>query len=184
MGSRLRNATVGVLLLAFTAPAHALDPMVMFLLSVAREVITASVRAQKAAPLLPVPETSTRYPGTSVEPADMRRVIDECFSYLSESQRGEIFEALHARLLNPKNAAVRTSTIEYFISRAVAVREAKQRLAGLSASERERLIIEFKVAVSTMPAEDAEQLAGLLRQRILPVPDELGAELLAAIDTR
>jgi hypothetical protein len=184
MGSRFRNAVLGVLLLAFAAPAQALDPMVMFLFSVAREVITAAARAQKAAPSLPVPEPSTRYPGTSVEPADMRRVIDECFSYLSGAQRTEIFEALHAQLMDPRNAAVRTSTIEYFVARAVAVREAKQRLAGLSASDRDRLVTEFKAAVSAMPPEDAEQLAGLLRQGILPVPDELGAQLLAAIDAR
>ncbi|TAN54228.1 MAG: hypothetical protein EPN19_07245 [Betaproteobacteria bacterium] len=183
MSRHLRNGMLVLLLSALAAPAQALDPMLMFLLSAAREVISAAARAEKT-PALPAPVATTRYPGTAVEPEDMRRLIDECFTYLSDAQRREIFDSLHAQLMDPKNAAVRGSMIEYFASRAAAVREAQLRLAKLSGPERDRLVTEFKVAVAAMTPEEAGALATLLRQGVLPVPGDLNDQLLAAIDAR
>lgn len=188
MGRRLRQAGLCVLLAVFAWPAHALDPVLMFLLSAARELIASAARERDRAPApaapVPAPLPSDRYPGTAVQPAQLRRVVDECFGYLSQAQRAEIFESLHATLLDPKNAAQRGAMIDYFITRAIAVREAQQRLAQLSGTEQERLVAEFGTAVAAMPREEAEQLAELLRRRVLPVPDELGTKLLAAISTR
>lgn len=159
--------------------------MLMFLLSVAKEVITAAARQKPAlAAPVPVPPEVTRYPGTAVEPEALKRLIDECFGYLSASQRREVFDSLHATLMDPKNAAARASMIDYFVSRAVAVREAQRRLAQLSAPEQDRLVAEFRTAVAELPPNEAEQLADLLRQGVLPVPDELGNKLLAAIVPR
>ena len=183
MSLRLRKSMLVLLLSALAGPAQALDPMLMFLLSAAREVISAAARAKRT-PALPTPAVTTRYPGTAVEPEDIRRLIDECFTYLSDAQRGEIFDSLHAQLMNPKNAAVRGSMIEYFASRAAAVREAQLRLAKLSGPDRDRLVTEFKVAVAAMTPEDAGALATLLRQGVLPVPGDLNDQLLAAIDAR
>lgn len=189
MGRRLRQACLCVLLTACAWPAHALDPVLMFVLSAAREVIAAAVREKNRLPApapapVPTPLPGDRYPGTSVHPEQLRGVVDECFGYLSEAQRAEIFGSLHATLLDPKNAATRSAMIEYFIARAVAVREAQQRLAQLSGAEEERLIAEFRAAVAAMPREEVEQLAELLRRRVLPVPDDLSTKLIAAIDAR
>lgn len=158
--------------------------MLMFLLSAAREVIAAAAARAAKAPVLPAPVPMTQYPGTSVEPEQMRRLIDECFSYLSDAQRREVFDSLHAQLMDPKNAAVRGSVIDYFVGRAAAVREAQIRLARLSGPERDRLVDEFRIAVASMPADEAVQLADLLRLGVLPVPGELNAQLLATIDAR
>lgn len=185
MGGRLRQGMLCLWLCACAAPAHAADPILMLLLSVAREmVVSAASRAQKteAAPQ-PAPAT-TRYPGTSVEPRHMRQLIDECFTYLSDAQRQEIFDALHAALMDPKNAAVRGSMIDHFAVRAAAVRETQERLAKLSGPDKARLVAEFKTAISSMPADEAAQLATLLRQGVLPVPNDLNAQLLAALDAR
>ena len=106
MGTRLAAGALCVILGAFAGPARALDPMLMFLFSAAREVISAAARAEKS-PFIPAPAPvtpSTRYPGTSVEPADMRRLIDECFAYLSDAQRREIFESLHSQLDGARTA--------------------------------------------------------------------------------
>jgi len=164
-------------------PALAIDPLLMFLLSAAREVVSAAARAQKA-PATPVPVETTQYAGTSVEPDHLRRLIDECFTYLTDAQRREIFDSLHAALMDPKNAAVRGSMIDYFATRAVAVRDAQQRLANLSGPSRDRLVAEFKSTIAAMPADEAVQLATLLREGALPVPRELNAQLLAALDAR
>jgi len=166
------------------APAHALDPMLMFLLSAAREmVVAAAARAEKAEPA-PLPPAPIRYPGTLVEPQQLLRLIDECFTYLSQAQRREIFDSLHAALTDPKNAAVRGSMIDYFAARAMAVRAAQERLTRLSAPDKDRLLTEFRVTIAAMPAGEAAQLAVLLRQGVLPVPSDLNERLLAALDAR
>ena len=123
----------------------------------------------------------TAYPGTTVEPAHVRRLIDEGFSYLSRGQRDEVFESLHASLMDPKNAAVRASMIEYFADRALAMRAAQDRLASLSGSEKSRLAAEFRQEVADLPPEEASQLADLLRRRVLPVPRDLNDMLLSEL---
>lgn len=169
----------------FATPAQAIDPILMFLLSAAREaVVSAAAREQKAPATPAPPAATTRYPGTSVEPEDMRRLIDECFRYLSDAQRREIFDSLDAALSDPKNVAVRASMIDHFVIRAVAVREAQERLAKLAEPDKDRLVAEFKTAVAVIPAAEAAQLATLLRQRVLPVPSDLNDQLLAALDAR
>lgn len=186
MNRRLRQAGLCVLLSACALPAHALDPILMFLLSAAREVIIAAEKQKSDAPAAPapVPVPADRYPGTTVRPDQLRRLIDESFTYLSEGQRREIFDSLHASLMDPKNIAVRGAMIDYFVAQAVAVREAQERLASLSEPDRERLLTEFRSAVAAIPDEDAKQLADLLRRGVLPVPGELNAQLLAALDAR
>ncbi len=185
MGRRLRQIGLCILLGALARPAYALDPILMFLLSAAQEIAVAAARRNAAAPPpLPVPLPSTAYAGTTVEPERLRRLVDECFIYLSEAQRQEIFDSLHVVLMDPRNAAVRASTIDYFVARAVAVREAQQRLSNLNETERERLVAEFRSAVAAMPPDEAEKIAGLLRQHMLPVPHELNAQFLAAISGR
>jgi len=184
MNRRLRQAGLCVLLSACALPAHALDPILMFLLSAAREVIISAEKRKSDAPAAPVPVPADRYPGTTVRPDQLRRLIDESFTYLSEGQRREIFDSLHASLMDPKNIAVRGAMIDYFVAQAVAVREAQERLASLSEPDRERLLKEFRSAVAAIPDEDAKQLADLLRRGVLPVPGELNAQLLAALDAR
>ena len=171
-------------LCACAAPAQAADPILMLLLSVARGMVVSAASRAPQAESAPLPPATTRYPGTSVEPEHVRRLIDECFRYLSDAQRREIFDSLHAALMDPKNTAVRASMIDYFVTRAMAVREAQQRLANLSAPDKDRLVAEFKTAIAMLPVEEAAQLAVLLRQGVLPVPSDLNDQLLVALDAR
>lgn len=178
------KAVVYVLLLGLAAPAPAADPLLMFLLSVAREVIFAAAREHAASPAEPVAAVTTAYPGTEVEPAHVKRLIDEGFTYLSAAQRAEVFDSLHSELMNPKNAAVRGPMIEYFAEKAIAVRMAQERLANLSQPEKARLAEDFRQQVAGLPDEEAAQLAELLRRQVLPVPHDLNEMLLAALDAR
>src|SRR4051812_35500718 len=106
--------------LAFFSPARA-DPLLMFLVGVAREIasIPAAQPAETAATF------AQTYPGTTVAPEGLRRLIDESFVYLSSTQRTEVFEALNAELLKPGNATVRGPIIETFAARAFQVRTAQ-----------------------------------------------------------
>jgi hypothetical protein len=172
-----------LLVLAGAQPprVQAADPLVMFLLGIARDIVLS--HAARDAPRAPGPavEPGPTYPGTTVEPGQMKRLIDECFTYLSEAQRAEVFDALNAALLDPKNAAVRAPMIEYFVEHALAVRAARERLARLSTREKELLAAEFRAEVAAMPAEEQSRLGEALRKGLLPVPDDLGQMLLAAL---
>jgi len=184
MDGFLRKAALLVLLWALAAPAAAMDPVLMFVLSMAREMIEQSAARQPAAPTQPPAEQPKVYPGTMVEPAHLRALINDCFPYLSEDRRQEIFDALHARLLDPKNAPVRASMINYFAERAFAVRTAQQRLEKLSWGEKEQLAAEFKKEVAVLPAGEQARVADLLRQGLLPVPSDFGRLLLGAVEAR
>jgi hypothetical protein len=183
MIGRLHRAIVVSLLLAVSAPATAADPIVMLLLGIAREMAFNAIRERLMAPRDPDPPPApTVYAGTTVEPEHVRKLVDEGFGYLSRGQRDEVFESLHASLMDPKNAAVRASMIEYFADRAVAMRMALDRLRNLSAQEKSQLAAEFRQQVANLPPEETAQLAQLLRRQVLPVPRDLNNLLLLELE--
>jgi hypothetical protein len=177
---RQGRAVVFIALLACAPSARAADPILMFLLSVAREMVTNAITSHLAQPR--VPEPAVTYPGTAVEPAHLRRLIDECFFYLSSAQRAEIFESLNAELLKPKNAAVRGPMIEYFADRALQVRAAQMRIAQLSYREKQQLAEEFRRETAAIPGEERARLQEVLERGLLPVPSDLNQLLLAALE--
>ena len=186
MGRLLRKGVLFTLLFAGIATPAVADPLLMFLFSIAREMVVRHANAPRgsAEPVLPIPDLSKVYPGTSVEPEVLRRLIDDSFLYLNSSQREEIFNSLHAALMNPKNAAVRGAMIEYFAEKALTVRAAQIKLAQLPWSEKQRMAEEFKAELAALPLEDQAQLGELLRGGLLPVPSDLNQLLLAVFDAR
>ena len=184
MGRLLRKGVFFTLLFACVAPPASADPILMFLIGMGRQLIENRVDHPPRPTPEPLPDLSLVYPGTTVEPEHLRRLIDDSFVYLSESQRREIFDSLHAALIDPKNAPVSGSMIEYFATRALAVREAQQRLARLTAREKEQIAGEFRKEIAGITAEEAAQLADVLRQGLLPVPGDLNQMLLAALEER
>jgi len=184
MRAAVRQAVLLGLVLVASLPlrAQAAEPVLMFLLGVAREMVISHATRDPSKDPTPAIAAVEVYPGTTVAPAQLRRLIDECFSYLSEAQRREIFAALHAGILDPRNAAIRASMIEYFAERALAVRTVRERLGQLSAQEKERVAAEFRAALASMSPEDQDRFGDALRQGLLPVPDDLGQMLLAALE--
>lgn len=155
----------------------------MLLIGMAREMMVS-----KAIDALTVPEPAVQpdvayvYPGTTVRPDHLRRLIGDSFMYLSERQRGEVFDTLHAELLKPKNAAVRGAMIEYFAEKALTVRAAQLSLARLSWREKELLAEDFRKEVAALPEREQAELGEVLRQGLLPVPGDLGQLLRAALE--
>ncbi len=181
----LRRAALFTVLLASVAVptrAQAADPILMFLLGIARDMVIAHVTKPQPKETAPLVDLGRVYPGTLVEPEQIRRLIDECFTYLSSAQRGEIFAALNEALLSPRNAAVRAPMIDYFVQHALAVRAAQQRLARMTPDEKRTIAAEFRAATLGMPQEEQEQLSAVLRQGLLPLPDDLGQLMLAALE--
>lgn len=183
MARRIRIAVLFTLLFAGVSPPAAADPLLMFLISIAKEMVTRhpSESPEAAAPL---PDPGRFYPGTQVEPAQLRRLIDESFLYLGDGQRREVFDALNAAILDPRNAAVRGAMIEYFAEKAYTVRQAQLRLAQLSERDKTRMAAEFKADLVALNDDDLAQLEKLLRSGLLPVPNDLNQLLLAAFEDR
>ena len=168
-------------LLACALPARA-DPLLMFLFSAAKEIVSAAERAAPA-PLAPAaPAPMAVYPGTTVEPGVLRRVIDDSFLYLSQEQRDEVFQALNSELLKPENFAIRAPMIEQFVFRAVQVRAAQMQLAKLSTGQKQVLAEEFRKEVKGLSPEDLPPLRQVLEKRLLPVPLDLNQLLLVQLD--
>jgi hypothetical protein len=178
MSRSLRRWTLAGVLAAAAMPVAAVDPVAMFLIGIARDMVINYATSPRERPVEPMPDLKLVYPGTTVEPDTLRRLIDDSFGYLSDGQRREIFDQLHAALMDPKNAAVRGAMIEYFAQRALTIRAAQRHLEQISWREKERLAGEFKAAYDALPPEEQKQLAEVVRRGLLPVPRDLG-ELLA-----
>ena len=186
MGRLLRKGVLFTLLFAGVVAPAAADPVLMFLLGVARNMVESHANRPPGGAPAPelVPDMSRVYPGTSVEPETLKRLIDDSFLYLGDGQRREIFDSLNAALSDPKNAAVRGAMIEYFADRALTVRAAQIRLSQMSWREKEQMAGEFKREIADLSAEDQAELGKLLRSGLLPVPNDLNQLLLAAFDAR
>lgn len=186
MSRVLRGTVLFVLLGAIALPARAADPILMFLLGFARNVMERQIQqAMNApAPAEPMPDLGKTYPGTTVEPKIVRRLIDDSFLYLSEDQRKEIFDSFNKALLNPRNAAIRGQMIEHFARKALAVRAAQVRLSQLSLREKQMLAAEFRAEIAGVPEQDIAQLRSVIEKGLLPVPMDLNQLFLAAIESR
>ena len=177
----LRKGVVFTLLFAGVVTPAAADPLIMFLLGIARDMAEAHAAKARPAPEY-VPDLARVYPGTMVEPEHLRRLIDDSFPYLADTQRKEIFDSLNGALADPKNAAMRGTMIQYFVDRALTIRAARIQLSELSWTEKERLAGEFSKELPALSAEDRTLLGNLLRGGLLPVPTDLNQLLLAAFD--
>lgn len=171
------RALLFTVLLACALPAGAADPVLMFVLGMAREMATEAKPVP--APPAALPDT---YPGTTVSPAVLRRLIDESFLYLSAAQRETLFNALNAELLKPSNAAVRASMIEYFAERAAQVRGVQLRLAQLSYREKQFFADAFGRELKRLPEAEAAELRKLAAADLLPLPADVNQLLLATFN--
>ena len=179
----LRKGVLFILLFAGVVTPAAADPILMLLLGVARDMLEAQAAKSRRAPTPRIaPDMALVYPGTTVEPAQLRRLIDDSFIYLGDVQRKEIFDSLHEALKDPKNAALRGPMIQYFAEKAHTVRAAQEKLAQLSSGEKESLAADFRKEITALSAEEQAQLGELLRNGLLPIPSDLNQLLLAAFD--
>lgn len=185
MGRLLRWGALFTLLGAFALPAQA-DPLVMFLLGFAKNVIERKIQeANRApAPLEVMPDLGKTYPGTTVEPDVIRRLIGDSFIYLSEAQRNEIFFAFNKALLDPKTAGMRGEMIEHFARKALAVRAAQVRLSQLSTREKQMLAEEFKRETEGATDTELVQLREVIQMGLLPVPMDLSQMFLTVLEAR
>lgn len=181
---RFRRGVFITLLLATAAvPAHAADPLTLYLLKMLRDQMASSVLESAVNSVPPeaakpsAPSALTGIYGVSEE--QLRNLIDTGFVHLTAAQRAEIHASVMRMLADPQNALARPLIIEELALKASAVRGAHERLSMLTAAEKRAIAVDARAEYERLPAQEREQMLQLLQSRMAPIPRELGDLILA-----
>jgi hypothetical protein len=180
-----RGVFITLLLAAGMTPAHAVEPLTLFLLKMLRDQMISSAlesaftRNPEATEPPPVSTALTGVYGVNAE--QLRGLIDTGFVHLTPAQRDEVYENLMRMLADPKNAPARPMIIQELALKAEAVRSAHERLAALTPAEKRAIAAEARAEFKRLPPGEREQLAQLLRSRVMPIPQDLKELILAEL---
>jgi hypothetical protein len=179
-------------LLLFSASAASADPILLLLLRFARDqAISASVEAGVGAmqrgSTIPSPVYGFALPTPPIpqgtEEQRIRALIDESFLHLSAAQRDEVFAGMQKILDDPQYKQIKLRIVAEFTLKARAARESYLSIDRLSHSEKRVLAMQAKEEFRRLPAEDRQQLLGVLQSGMLPVPRDFNDILLAEFNT-
>jgi hypothetical protein len=181
---RVRRGVFITLLLATVAvPAHAADPLTLYLLKVLRDQMATSLLESavnsipQPAPKPPAQSALAGVYGVSEE--QLRMLVDTGFVHLSTAQRAEVHASLMRMLADPQNALARPLIIEELALKASAVRGAHERLSAMTAAEKRAIAVDARAEYERLPAQEREQMLQLLQARVAPIPRELNDLILA-----
>ena len=183
-----RTAVVAVMLASIVlpvAPAHALDPLTLILLRLVRDKVisagleSAAEHASKAASA--VAPSAAGLP-LGMNDTQLRRLINEGFIHLSYEQRGEVFSSVRQILMDPANAADGPGIVADLALKAAGVRQAIESISRLSPERKREIAREAGEEYMKLPPDTRDDLTDVLRKRVVPLPDDLNAQILAEID--
>lgn len=190
--TRLRAAVrrfglaIGLSLVLVPVPAHAFDPLTMFLLGFARNLIESAVEAQRSRPAPPrvvAPPTQAPKAAASLNDAELRALVDESFAHLTRMQREELLASLERTLADPANAAQRQEILTQFVNVARQIQFTHVQLNRLSTEEKRVLADRFASNFRTLTPDQQQSLQEQLAQRALPLPADLNDLMLTAVNT-
>ena len=167
------------------APAHAFDPLTMFLLGFARNLIESAVEAHRSrpAPRVVMPPTPAPKAAGSLNEAELRALVDESFPHLTRMQREELIASLERTLADPANASQRQLILTQFVQVARQIQFTHVQLNRLSAEEKRVVAEQFANNFRTLTPDQQQSLQEQLTQRALPLPADLNDLMLAAVST-
>lgn len=170
--------------LLFTAgPAHAAEPLTLFLLKMLRDQM-ASTAIESAVNNIPLPAekpaTSNALAGVyGFDEQQLRALIDAGFVHLTPSQRADVYASLTRMLADPRNALARPLIVEELAQHASAVRSAHERLAALSPAEKRAIAVDARSEYERLQPQERDQLMQLLKTGVAPIPRDLNDLILA-----
>lgn len=183
-----RGVFITLLLATAAAPAHAADPLTLYLLKILRDQMMTSVleSAFKESAFNSIPPSTAKLPAQSalagvhgVSEEQLRMLVDTGFVHLTATQRAEVHASLMRMLADPQNALARPLIIEELALKASAVRGAHERLSTLTAAEKRAIAVDARNEYERLPAQEREQMLQLLEARVAPIPRELSDLILA-----
>lgn len=185
---RVRRGVFITLLLATAAvPAHAADPLSLFLLKMLRDQLATSVLESAVNSIPPAaakPSAPSALAGVyGVSEEQLRMLVDAGFVHLTATQRAEIHASVMRMLADPQNALARPLIIEELALKAAAVRGAHERLSALTAAEKRAIAVDARSEYERLPPQEREQMLQLLQARVAPIPRDLSDLILAEFST-
>ena len=162
--------------------ARAADPLTMFLLGFAQNLITSAIESYEAGPNIPatVPQPAMK-PPTSMDEADLHALVDESFVYLTRAQRDELLAGLNKALSDPENTAQRDAILTEFVNVARKIRFTHQQLNRLSDEQKRTVASRFAAHFRSLPPDQQQTMRERLRLHALPLPADLSEMMLAAL---
>lgn len=169
-------------------PLHAADPLLMFFLGFAKNVIESHLEANAArtppslppAPQPPLPAVAFKAPAAMTS-EDLRLLVNDSFAYLGRQQRAEILAGLEKALADPALAGQRETILAEFMSVARQVGFTHRQLDRLSGVQKRALVEQFAANYRSLPPEQQRQLLEQLRLRALPLPADLNDMMMTAL---
>lgn len=186
----VRCVVVAVAMAMGSVPAHGADPLTLILLRLLRDKLISSAlenavesvsRERAVAPRAP-PASADFSAAFGLSNAQLRQLIDEGFVHLSSAQRDEVYSSVRRILADPKNAAEVPAIIADLAFKASAVRQAHEQINALSIARKRQIAAEARSEYEKMPPETREQMASVLRQRLVPLPADLTDMILSEFD--
>lgn len=179
------SSLILVLVLALPATAaRAADPLLMFMLGFAKNLLESAIEANAAkspAPaVIPAPAPPSKAPA-QMDENDLRALVDESFGYLSSAQRAELLSGLEKALSDPANAPYREAILSQFVSVARQVSFTHRQLDRLSAEDKRALAERFAANYRALAPEHQQALSRQLQARALPLPADLNDMMLSAL---
>ena len=182
-----RGVFITLLLATAAAPAHAADPLSLFLLKMLRDQLATSVLESAVNSIPPAaakPSAPSALAGVyGVSEEQLRMLVDAGFVHLTATQRAEIHASVMRMLADPQNALARPLIIEELALKAAAVRGAHERLSALTAGEKRAIAVDARSEYERLPAQEREQMLQLLQARVAPIPRDLSDLILAEFST-
>jgi DNA anti-recombination protein RmuC len=184
-GSRCGVVLIGVMCAGWFGTAAAIDPIVLFLLKMIRDSMASSaIQAGVEASLEErKPDPAAALPRLAPLPANegqwLRTLIDESFVHLSGQQRDELYASLMRMANDPKHAEMRATILAEFTRQAIALRDARRRLAGLTRDQMKTIAAEAGRVFEQLPPEQRKQMLEVLQQGIPGMPSTLNDMMLA-----
>lgn len=174
---------VFVTLLFAAGPAHAAEPLTLFLLKMLRDqMATSAIESAVNSIPQPVEKPAAANALTGVYGFDehqLRALIDAGFVHLTPSQRADVYASLTRMLADPRNALARPLIIEELAQHASAVRSAHERLAALSPAEKRAIAVDARSEYERLQPQEQDQLMRLLKAGVAPIPRDLNDLILA-----
>ena len=100
----------------------------------------------------------------------------------AEEKFKEVSEA-YSVLSDPQNAAMRPMLVQELAVKASAARQAHERLAALSQSEKKALAVQTREQYEKLPPEERQQMIQVLQSGAAPLPRDLNEMILAEFAT-
>jgi hypothetical protein len=182
--ARQAGVTLWIVLVLLPAPAHAADPLLMFFLGFARNLISSAIEEHnaKSPPRVVAPKPPPKS-AAQFDEADLRALVDDSFAYLSGAQRAELLSGLEKTLSDPANAAQREAILTQFVNVARRIQFTHGQLSLLSGEEKRALAARFADNFRSLTPDQQQALLEQLRLRALPLPADLNDMMLAALST-